>query len=115
MDNPVIVDFPLRGEWVAVHTPAKRIPSHGTDMLGQRYAYDFIRTDNRKGLHYCPVSHFRLLVFGIPVSRCYGWGENVCAPFDGKVAKMKDGLKERQRLFPLLDLLIVIKNMLTFS
>ena len=33
--DPRIVDFPLRGEWVAVHTPGSRIPSHGTDMLGQ--------------------------------------------------------------------------------
>jgi len=33
------VRFPLRGQgWVAVSSPADRIPSHGTDMLGQRCA-----------------------------------------------------------------------------
>ena len=38
-ERPVVVDFPLRGEnWMAVTTPAHRVPSHGTDMLGQRYA-----------------------------------------------------------------------------
>ena len=45
LENPVVVEFPLRGEdWMAVTTPAHRVPSHGTDMLGQRYAYDFLRS-----------------------------------------------------------------------
>ena|GEM_PF-2671872 len=39
LDDPVVVEFPLRGEgWMAVTTPAARTPSHGVDMLGQRYA-----------------------------------------------------------------------------
>lgn len=41
----IVVDFPLRGEWTAYHTPAEKVPSHGTDQLGQRYAYDFVRFD----------------------------------------------------------------------
>lgn len=52
LDNPVIVDFPLRGEWVAPNTPARRVPSHGTDLTGERYAYDFFRTDERKGKYF---------------------------------------------------------------
>ena len=49
---PVVVDFPLRGEgWMAATTPAHRVPSHGTDMLGQRYAYDFVKVDGRPGVH----------------------------------------------------------------
>jgi hypothetical protein len=28
---------------------ADRIPSHGTDLLGQRYASDLVRTDHRPG------------------------------------------------------------------
>ena len=49
----VVVDFPLRGEdWVAVNSPADRIPSHGVDILGQRYAFDFVRVDGRRpGFH----------------------------------------------------------------
>ena len=42
MTTPVLVDFPLRGEWITPNTPGKRVPSHGTDILGQRYAYDFV-------------------------------------------------------------------------
>ena len=49
LSDPVVVDFPLRGEGVAFNSPGDRVPSHGTDMLGQRFAYDFIRVDRRKG------------------------------------------------------------------
>ena len=57
LDEAVIVDFPLRGEgWVAVNTPGDRIPSHGTDMLGQRFAYDLLKVDARgPGLRYHPA------------------------------------------------------------
>jgi hypothetical protein len=39
----IVVEAPLRGEWTALHTPAHRVPSHGTNHLGQRYAFDFIQ------------------------------------------------------------------------
>jgi hypothetical protein len=70
LDGAVVVDFPLRGEhhrerrhcasdhlktWVAVDTPGDRIPSHGTDMLGQRFAYDLLMVDKRRGLRYHPA------------------------------------------------------------
>ncbi|MBP1762425.1 MAG: family metallopeptidase, partial [Firmicutes bacterium] len=42
---PIIVEFPLRGEWLSPNTPGTKIPSHGTDQLGTRYAYDFIQVD----------------------------------------------------------------------
>ena len=47
--TPIVVEFPLRGEWVAYYTPAARVPSHGTDQLGQRYAYDFMRIERNPG------------------------------------------------------------------
>ena len=50
MKNPIVVGFPLRGEWYAPNTPGSQIPSHGTNRLGSRYAYDFVQVDwNRKG------------------------------------------------------------------
>ena len=50
MLNPIIAQFPLRGEWYSPNTPGTKIPSHGTDQLGTRYAYDFIQVDwDRKG------------------------------------------------------------------
>jgi hypothetical protein len=78
----VVVGFRLRGEWVAVRTPANRIPSHGTGMLGQRYAFDFVRPDHRQGLHLHPAGALRSLLVG-GRSRDYRWGQPVYAAFDG--------------------------------
>ncbi len=41
----MIVEFPLRGDWIAPNTPGHRVPSHGTDIFGQTYAYDFLKVD----------------------------------------------------------------------
>jgi hypothetical protein len=32
LDDPVVVELPLRGEWTVERSPADRIPSHGTDL-----------------------------------------------------------------------------------
>ena len=70
LDDPVVVDFPLRGEWAAANTPAHRIPSHGTDMLGQRYAFDFVRIDDRNGFHLHPAGTLRSYVVGGRTREC---------------------------------------------
>lgn len=114
LDDARVVDFPLRGEWMAVHTPANRIPSHGTDMLGQRYAFDLIRFDPRKGSRYHPAGGLRTLLFGVPTRECHGWGEPIHAPLDGVVIAARDGLPERGRIHPVRELLLVLKNGLTF-
>lgn len=108
------VAFPLRGEWRAVHTPADRIPSHGTDILGQRYAYDLIRLDPGGGLRYYPGPTWRMLLFGLPTNRCYGWGEPIHAPLDGEVIAASDGLPERTRVHPIRELALVLRTALTF-
>jgi murein DD-endopeptidase MepM/ murein hydrolase activator NlpD len=112
--NARIVEFPLRGEWRALQTPAARIPSHGTDMLGQRYAYDFIRFDPARGSRYYPVGTARMLLTGVPTRSCHGWGEPIHAPLDGEVVAAHDGEVERARIHPLRELLLVLRNGLTF-
>ncbi|SEG64910.1 Peptidase family M23 [Thermomonospora echinospora] len=39
---PVEVDAPVRGRWVAVNSPADKVPSHGTHEFGQAYAIDLV-------------------------------------------------------------------------
>jgi murein DD-endopeptidase MepM/ murein hydrolase activator NlpD len=113
---PAVVAFPLHGEgWVAVNSPADRIPSHGTDMLGQRYAFDFLRTDGRRGQHYHPSGWARTLLVGVPTRECYAWGAPVLVPFDGEVVRAVDGIRERSRVHPLRELVLVLKNALTFT
>lgn len=114
--QPVVVDFPLRGEWMAVNTPARRIPSHGTDMLGQRYAYDFVRVDpTRKGMPFYRATTLHYLLAGVSLEDCYGWGQPIHSPVEGVVLQAEDGWPERQRLHPLKDLFMALKNGLTFN
>jgi hypothetical protein len=51
MDGPaadaVLLDLPFRGRWLARNSPARRVPSHGTDAFGVTYAIDFIAVDGR--------------------------------------------------------------------
>lgn len=98
LDDPVVVELPLRGEWSVQRTPAERIPSHGTDLLGQRYAFDLLRTDHRPGMHSHPAGTLRWLLIGGRTRDCYGWGQPVHAALDGVVVQAVDGVPERQWL-----------------
>ena len=111
-----VVDFPLRGEgWVAVTSPGDRIPSHGTDMLGQRYAYDLLKVDGRKGIHVHPAGTLRGWLVGGRTRDCYAWGAPVHSPFDGEVVRAVDGVRERGWIHPMRELFLVVKNALTFT
>lgn len=115
-DAPVVVEFPLRGPgWRAVTTPAARVPSHGTDALGQRYAYDFLRTDRRRGAHVSPASTLRAAVLGIRARDCYAWGEPVHAPFDAEVVRAHDGVDEREWIHPVREALRLVWNAASFT
>jgi hypothetical protein len=114
--DPTVVDFPLRGEWVAAHTPAERIPSHGTNQFGQGFAFDFMRIERRKkGWKFFRPSISAYLLFGVKLQDCYGWSEPIYAPFDGTVIASKDGWLERKHLHILKDLAVVLKNALIFD
>lgn len=111
MHDPIIVAFPLRGEWLSPNTPGTKIPSHGTDQLGTRYAYDFIQVDwERKGWPAYRVSLMQYLLFGVPINEYYCWGQEVYAPCDGVIVKAEDGYKERERTNLLSDLSNAYKN-----
>lgn len=116
MPSQVVVDFPLRGEWVAPNTPGTKVPSHGTDMLGQRYAFDFVRTDaSARGMRFHCKSALRALVFGVRLQDCFGWGQPIHSPVAGTVAEAQDGWPERDPVLPVRDLFIALKNGLTFD
>lgn len=113
--DPTVVEFPLRGEWMAAVTPAHKIPSHGTDMLGQRYAFDLVRADDRPGVHLHPAGTIRSLVLGGRTRECYGWGQPVHAAFEGEVVTAVDGVPERAWLHLVRGLALVLKNAVTFD
>ena len=100
---------------MAVTTPAHRVPSHGTDMLGQRYAYDFLKVDRRSGVHFHPASTLRGELFGGATRESYAWGASIHAPFDAEVVHAVDGMQERQWIHPARELAHQVKNAVTFT
>jgi hypothetical protein len=115
LDDPVVVELPLRGEWSVERTPADRIPSHGTDLLGQRYAYDLVRTDHRRGFHLHPAGTLRWLLLGGRTRDCYGWGQPVHAALDGVIVQAVDGVAERQWLHVVRESWLAVKTTVAFA
>lgn len=111
MLTPAIVDFPLRGVWIAPNTPGTRIPSHGTDAFGERYAYDFVGIDpQRRYRRFYRASLLRYLIFGVSLKDCFGWGRSIYAASDGVVLQAEDGWPERDPVHPVRDINIMLKN-----
>lgn len=114
--DPIIVEFPLRGEWLTPNTPGKKIPSHGTDQLGTRYAYDFLQVDwNRKGWPSYRIHWLHYFILGVPLNKCYCWGQEVHAPCDGVIIKAEDGYKERARVHLISDMFVAMKSTYAFN
>ncbi len=96
MESKISVDLPLRGIWITPNTPGKKIPSHGIDKYGETYAYDFVGVDaNGKIDKFYNVSVLSYLLKGVPLDKCFGWGSNIYAPFEGEIVKIEDGVIER--------------------
>lgn len=110
LDAAVVVDLPLRGEWTVERTRAHRIPSHGTDRFGQRFAFDFVRADRRRGLHLHPAGTTRLLILGGRTGDFYGWGQPVHAALEGEVVRVVDGMPERARVHVVRETWAALKN-----
>ena len=111
MSNPIIVEFPLRGEWLSPNTPGTKVPSHGTNQLGTRYAYDFIQVDwNRIGTPAYRVGVMQYLFSGVKLSDYYCWGQEVYSPCDGIVVGAEDGYAENEKTNLLADMSNAYKN-----
>jgi hypothetical protein len=80
---PVVVRAPVLGRWVAVNSPADRVPSHGVHAYGQSYAIDLVHQPDEggtwKGAHAWPPAR--------PPRRFAGFGQPVYAVADGVVVK----------------------------
>jgi len=106
MKQPYAIEFPLRGEWSAPQSPGDKIPSHGAKLFGASYAYDFVKVDwNLKIPKFYKKSFLKYLLFGVSLDDCYGWGEGIHSPFDGVIVKINDGVKERDPVNIINDLM----------
>ena len=111
IDHQIVVNAPLRGEWMAPNTPGKSIPSHGTEQLGQKYAIDFIQTvSEKKGTVFYKGSTWQYYLLGVRLDDCLCWGQTVYAPCNARVIEACDGHNERKRVHLVGDMLAMIKN-----
>lgn len=84
----MLLRFPFTGRWRAQNSPADRVPSHGTDLLGSTYAIDFVAVDAR-GRSAPPAWS---AAFGTePPDRFLGFGAPILAPLTGRVVVAEDG------------------------
>ena len=87
--EPVVVALPFVGRWRALNSPARRVPSHGVDLLGQRYAIDFVGVDERH--RDSAVTDWRTRLHTEPAERFFAFGRPILAPADGVVVAVHDG------------------------
>lgn len=86
--EPVVLALPFDGLWRVENSPARRVPSHGTDLLGLRYAIDFVAVDARGRSR--AVRDWRTLLATEPPERYLGFGAPILAPATGTVVAVHD-------------------------
>lgn len=89
MTSAVTLALPFEGRWRVRNSPARRVPSHGTDLMGERYAVDFVPVDHRH--RSAQRWDWRTVLGTEPPGRFVGYGRSVMAPADGVVATVHDG------------------------
>jgi hypothetical protein len=84
----VVLAFPFSGRWLARNSPARRVPSHGTHLMGTTYAIDFIAVDERG--RSAPWK-WRAALASEPPETFVGYGAPILAPCAGTVVIVHDG------------------------
>ncbi|MFD1513519.1 M23 family metallopeptidase [Halomarina rubra] len=84
-DQTAALRPPFEGEWTVVNGGVTKATSHSWGLLAQRYAYDFLVTDERGRTH---------IGDGVFLDDYFAFGEPVLAPAAGTVVAAKDGQRD---------------------
>lgn len=99
---------PVRGRWLAINSPADKVPSHGTRELGQAFAIDLVHVPDEsvswKGVHRWPPAR-RPRTFP-------GFGQPILAPADGVVVAASGWQRDHWSRNSPLGLLYLVPEML---
>ena len=82
MTRPVELALPFQGTWLVRNSPARRVPSHGTDLFATTYAIDFVAVRGRRT---AAVRDWRTALGTEPPERFVAFGRPVLAPAAGTV------------------------------
>ncbi len=85
---PVVLGYPLAGSFRARNSPARRVPSHGTDLMGTTFAIDFIPVDEDG--RSAPWT-WRAVAATERPETFVGFGTHLMAPATGRVVVTHDG------------------------
>ena len=86
--GPVLLRYPMAGRLRARNSPATRVPSHGTDLMGTTYAIDLVPVDDRgRSARWS----WRALLATERPEAFVGFGAAVLAPLGGTVVIAHDG------------------------
>jgi hypothetical protein len=89
MTREIEVSLPFAGPWLARNSPARRVPSHGSDLFGERFAIDFVGVDRRHRT--ADRRDWRTFLATEPAERFFAFGQPILAPADGIVVEVHDG------------------------
>ena len=84
----IVLDLPFEGRWLVQNSPERRVPSHGTDLLGERYAIDFVGVDVRRRT--ADRVTLRSVVATERPERFVSFGRPILAPCVGVVVDIHD-------------------------
>jgi hypothetical protein len=87
--NAIVLALPFTGRWLVKNSPARRVPSHGVDLWGERYAIDFLAVDDRGRT--ASRRDWRTFLATEPPERYLAFGRPLLAPADGVVVGAHDG------------------------
>jgi len=87
--EPIELALPFSGRWLAQNSPARRVPSHGTDLLGERFAIDFVGVDSRGRT--ADIRDWHTVIGTEPPTRFFSFGRPILSPVDGTVVDAHDG------------------------
>ena len=79
---------------MAINTPAEKVPSHGTNHFGQRYAYDFTRSEPGE-VKFLRPGIARQLFTIVDAADFYAWNEPVYNAGAGEVVEIGEGWPDR--------------------
>lgn len=89
--DAVVLELPLAGPCLVQNSPARRIPSHGTELMGSSHAIDLVPVDERGRT---AARGWRSVAGWEPPDRFVGFGMPVLSPVDGRVAAVLDGVAD---------------------